>query len=207
MCSSLVVSRDKEENQPESHPLSHKNPSQLNAHSIYRMSSRLPTLVGISQRLRRLAEAMSTENESLSNRSRSHRDEADTVLISRGLKAELWRLRSGVQAPVHITHYGVDRRPGCLPLVQPSRSRGTSVVPDPHRISSTCWAGRREVIRSVVYAVFRGAPPRRGLSQENVSMAAPQISTCFPNAIVHGGVPCTRSLSMKSPTNRIAKDK
>lgn len=29
---------------------------------------------------------MSTENESLSNRSRSHRDEADTVLVSRGLK-------------------------------------------------------------------------------------------------------------------------
>lgn len=174
------------------------------------MSSRLPTLVGISQRLRRPSEAMSTENESLSNRSRSLRDEADTLLTSRGLKAGFWRLRSGVQAPVHITHYRVDRRPGCLPLVQPSRSRGTSVVPNPHRISSTCWAGRRKVISFLSVQCSEVHLHDGACREKPVSMTTAQYRPAFrmPQCVAasHALVlfPC-RLLAIL--TNRMAKDK
>lgn len=58
---------------------------------------------------------MSTENESLSNRSRSHRDEADTVLVYRGLKQNAGDCGRGSKHLSKLLIMGFDRHPGCPP--------------------------------------------------------------------------------------------
>lgn len=82
--------------------------------------------------------------------------------------------------PSILLHYGLDRPFGCFPLIQPFRSQGRQVTRSlmvMHQLDLLAQMTR--VIRSVVYAVLRGAPPRRGLLQEIVSKTAAKHRPAF----------------------------